>query len=114
MQQLTQRLLPRAAWSMALTLFAASTLAAQNRLTLPAGSVIIVRTTSSLESSSIRQGQTFETTVADSLGIDQYTVIPAGSRIRGMVNFAQAATRQQSGVIEVSFDRIVLPNGTAY
>jgi len=114
MQQLTQRLLPRAAWSLALSLCAVSTVAAQNRLTLPAGSVILVRTNTTLESATLTQGQTFETTVADSLGIDEYSVIPAGSRIRGVVTFAQAATRQQSGVVEVSFDRITLPNGTAY
>jgi peptidoglycan hydrolase-like protein with peptidoglycan-binding domain len=81
---------------------------------LPEGSVIIVRTTTPLESSTARAGQTFETIVADSVGADNYTVIPAGSRIRGVVTFAQAADRQRSGVIEVNFDRLTLPGGTAY
>lgn len=102
------------AWSLLLPLFAASTLAAQNRLVLPEGSVIIVRTTTPLESSTARVGQSFETTVADSIGVDNYTVVPAGSRIQGVVTFAQAANRQQSGVIQVDFNRLMLSDGTSY
>jgi len=81
------------------------------RAVLPEGSVIVVRTTAPLESNTLRTGQTFETIVADSVQADNYTLIPAGSRIRGVVTFAQAATRQQSGVVELSFDRLVLPGG---
>jgi peptidoglycan hydrolase-like protein with peptidoglycan-binding domain len=89
-------------------------LSAQNRVVVPEGSVIIVRTTSPLESATAKPGQTFETTVAEDMGVDSYTVIPAGSRIRGTVTFAQPATRQQSGVIEVAFDRLTLPDGGTY
>jgi len=81
------------------------------RAVLPEGSVIIVRTTAPLESATLRTGQTFETIVADTVQADNYTLIPAGSRIRGVVTFAQAATRQQSGVVELSFDRLILPGG---
>src|SRR5687768_12567469 len=94
-----------------LAALSASALDAQ-RIALPAGSVIIVRTMAPLESSTARVGQTFETTVADEVGADNYTVIPAGSRIRGTVTFAQAADRQRSGVIEVEFDRLTLPDGS--
>lgn len=100
--------------SIALALVAASTLSAQSRVVLPAGSVIIVRTTAPLQSASARAGQTFETTVEESVGIDEYTVIPAGSRIRGGVTVATPATRQQSGVIEVVFDRLTLPDGSTF
>lgn len=93
---------------------AASPAVAQGRLILPEGSVIIVRTASALESSAARAGQTFETVVLDSVGVDNYTVIPANSRIRGTITFAKAATRQESGVIEVSFNRLTLPDGTSY
>lgn len=108
------RPISRGALSVLLPLLAASTLAAQNRLVLPEGSVIIVRTTTPLESSTARVGQSFETTVADSVGVDNYTVVPAGSRIQGVVTFAQAANRQQSGVIQVDFNRLTLSDGTAY
>jgi peptidoglycan hydrolase-like protein with peptidoglycan-binding domain len=96
----------------ALSLVTASGLTAQGRLVLPEGSVIIVRTTSPLQSASARTGQTFETVVIDTVGVDNYTVIPAGSRIRGVMTFVQPAARNRSGVIEVNFDRLMLPDGS--
>ncbi|MGK2962865.1 MAG: hypothetical protein ACSLFK_12060, partial [Gemmatimonadaceae bacterium] len=65
------------ALGMILMLAAAPALEAQNRLALPRGSVIIVRTATPLESSSARVGQTFETNILDSVRVDGYTVIPA-------------------------------------
>ncbi|MFL5539053.1 MAG: peptidoglycan-binding protein [Longimicrobiaceae bacterium] len=97
-----------------LTVLSATALGAQTRVALPEGSVIIVRTTAPLESSTARVGQTFETTVEEAIGADNYVVIPAGSRIRGTVTFAQPADRQRSGVIEVSFDRLILAGGASY
>ena len=101
-------------WGIALAFVAASAASAQSRIVLPAGSVIIVRTTAPLQSASAKSGQTFETNVEESVGVDEYTVIPAGSKIRGVVSLATPATRQQSGVIEVVFDRIMLPNGSTF
>jgi peptidoglycan hydrolase-like protein with peptidoglycan-binding domain len=95
-------------------LVAAAQLPAQARVVVPEGSVILVRTLSPLESATARAGQTFETSVVDTIRIDDFTVIPAGSRIRGVVGFVQPANRQQSGVIEVNFDRLTLPGGAAY
>jgi hypothetical protein len=103
----------RAAVAAALALiFATVPMAAQSRVVLPAGSVILVRTTTPLQSASAQTGQSFETTVSETVGVDEYSVIPAGSRIRGVVSVARPATRQQSGVIEVVFDRITLADGT--
>ena len=102
-------------WSAALALFAVSTAAsAQSRVVLPAGTVIIARTTSPLQSASARSGQTFEANVEESIGVDDYTVIPAGSTIRGVISAVRAATRSQSGVIDVAFDRLTLPNGSTF
>ena len=106
--------LARGTWTLFFALLAGSGLSAQTRLVLPEGSVIIVRTSSPLESATAKVGQTFETVVADTVRVDNYTVIPAGSRIRGVVTFAQAADRQRSGVIEVNFDRLSLPDGKGY
>jgi peptidoglycan hydrolase-like protein with peptidoglycan-binding domain len=108
------RFLPGAAWSLALSLVAASGLAAQARVVLPEGSVIMVRTATALQSNAVQAGQSFSTVVVDTVRADDYTVIPAGSRIRGVISFVQPATRQQSGVIEVAFDRLTLPDGTVY
>ena len=103
------------AWSaaIALTIGVAVPAAAQSRLVLPAGSVILVHTTAPLQSASAETGQIFETTVDQSVGVDEYTIIPAGSRIRGQITVARPATRQQSGVIEVVFDRLVLSDGSS-
>jgi peptidoglycan hydrolase-like protein with peptidoglycan-binding domain len=103
----------RGVWIL-LTLLVVPALPAQARLVLPEGSVIIVRTSSPLESSTAKPGQTFETVVVDTVRIDNYTAIPAGSRIRGVVTIAQAASRERSGVMEVNFDRLTLPDGRAY
>ena len=102
-----------AAAGAAVAVFAASSAVAQSRV-LPAGSVIMVRTTSSLQSSTAKTGQTFDTNVEESIGVDEYAVIPSGSKIRGLVTMVTPATRQQSGVIDVTFDRLTLPNGTTY
>ena len=106
------------AWSAALLLgfwseAPAQLAPAQSRVVLPAGSVIVVRTASPLQSATAKVGETFETTVDESVGVDEYTIIPAGSRIRGQITVARAATRQQSGVIEVVFDQLRLSDGTS-
>ena len=98
----------------AIAFLAASTASAQSRIVLPAGSVILVRTTTPLQSATARTGQTFDTNVEEAVGVDEFTVIPAGSRIRGNITMATPATRQQSGVIEVVFDRLTLPNGSTF
>ena len=103
----------RSACGVALALAAAAPLAAQSRMVLPAGSVIVVKTTSPLQSANARTGQTFETTVSETVGLDEQSVIPQGSTIRGTITMARPATRQQSGVIEVAFDRLRLPDGTS-
>jgi peptidoglycan hydrolase-like protein with peptidoglycan-binding domain len=101
-------------WALAVVLLAAPGVSAQTRLVLPEGTVIIVRTSSALESANAKAGQAFETVVVDTIRVENYTVIPGGSRIRGVVTFAQAADRQRSGVMEVNFDRLTLPDGKTY
>jgi hypothetical protein len=103
----------RAALAAALLVFAAVPAMAQSRAVLPAGSVITVRTNQPLQSATARTGDAFETVVDPAVNIDDYTVIPAGSRIRGVVSMARAATRAESGVIEVVFDRLTLTNGSS-
>lgn len=111
--QSLKRMLSHAALGAAITLSAAQVSHAQ-RVVLPTNTVILVRTESPLESSTATVGQTFETVVADTVGVDNYTVIPEGSRIRGVVTYVRPATRSQSGVIEVDFNRLTLSDGTSY
>lgn len=119
MRSLSLKTVSSSARSLALTALAASavsavSVSAQTRLSLPAGTVIIVQTEQALQSNSVQAGQTFETTVVDAIGLDNYSVIPSGSRVRGTITYAQPANRQQSGVIQVNFNRITLPDGTSY
>lgn len=104
----------RTLWSIGLAFVAASVASAQTRIVVPAGSVILVRTITPLQSASAKTGDTFETNVEESVGVDEFAVIPAGSKIRGSVTLATPATRQQSGVIEAVFDRLTLPNGSTF
>lgn len=97
-----------------LSLFAASALPAQTRVTLPAGTVFLVRTEQPLESANASVGQTFTTTVSEDVSVNGYTVIPANSRVRGVVSYVQRANRSQSGVMQVVFDRLTLASGGAY
>lgn len=114
MRSLNIRKLPPVAMGLAMTALAASATSAQTRLSIPAGTVVIVETQSSLQSNTATVGQTFETTVVDAIGVDNYAVIPSGSRIRGRITYVQPANRQQSGVIQVNFDRLLLSDGTSY
>ena len=114
MQHAVAKALSRTFVTAVLTLVVAQPVSAQGRRVLPEGTVILVSTRQPLESQTARVGQTFDTDVIDTLGVDGYTLIPAGSRIRGVITFVQPATRSQSGVIEVSFDRMTLTDGAAY
>ena len=98
----------------ALMWLAGSSAQAQVRRTLPEGTVILVRTLQPLQSQAIQAGQTFDTQVIDTVDADGYTLIPRGSRVRGVITYAQAATRNQSGVIQVTFDQITVTDGSAY
>jgi peptidoglycan hydrolase-like protein with peptidoglycan-binding domain len=102
------------AWIAVLGLATAAVASAQSRLVLPAGTVILVRTTAPLQSATAKAGETFETVVDESISVDEMTVIPAGSKIRGVVTVATPATRQQSGVIDIDFDRLMYPDGAVF
>jgi hypothetical protein len=106
-------LIKQALFAVVAVLTAATAASAQTRVAVPAGSVILVRTNEPLVSNTAKVGQTFETTVVDLLSVNGYTVIPAGSKIRGVVSYVQPATRQRSGVMQVTFDRLILANGTS-
>ena len=102
------------AWIAVLGLATAAVASAQSRIVLPAGTVILVRTTTPLQSATAKTGQTFETVVDEGISVDEMTVIPAGSKIRGVITVATPATRQQSGVIDVDFDRLMYPDGAVF
>ena len=87
---------------------AAAPAAAQQRLLLPEGTVLTVTTDQPLSSATMAQGARFTTTVEDSVRLDGYTVIPAGSRIAGVVTLVRRASGGNSGVLGVEFDELRL------
>ena len=101
-----------AALAMVSALFAPRAVWGQQRVLLPEGTVLTVTTDQRLSSASMRQGATFTTTVEDSVNVEGYTVIPAGSRIAGVVTFVRPATRNDSGVLGVEFDELRLAGGS--
>jgi peptidoglycan hydrolase-like protein with peptidoglycan-binding domain len=96
---------------MASALLAPGAASGQQRVLLPEGTVLTVTTDQRLNSASMTQGATFTTTVEDSVNVEGYTVIPAGSRIAGVVTFVRPATRNDSGVLGVEFDELRLASG---
>ena len=92
---------------------AAAPASAQSRLVLPAGTVILVHTNAALDSRTATTGQTFETTVDQDVGLNDYSVLPVGSKVTGTITMARPATRAQSGVIDVHFSRLILPDGSS-
>ncbi len=104
----------RTIWGAAIAVIATSTAAVAQSRVLPAGTVIFVRTTAPLQSANAKTGQYINANVEESIGVDEYTVIPSGSTIRGLVTMVTPANRQQSGVIDLVFDRLTLPNGSSY
>ena len=114
MQPTLTKHLTRGAFAFALSLSCFTQLSAQTRVTLPAGSVFLVRTEQALESATMKVGQTFETTIIEEVSVNGYTLIPANSRVRGAVTYVQPATRERSGVMQVAFDRLVIPGGSTY
>ena len=98
---------------LALALAQAAPANAQQRLLLPEGTVLTVRTETALNSKTAQVGQKFSTVMTDSVRVDGYTVIPENSKIEGTVTVTRQASSQESGLIGVEFDRIVFPNGRA-
>lgn len=95
-------------------LLAAAIPGSAQRPVLPAGTVITVKTTTALQSATMKQGDTFETVIDEDIVADEMVVIPAGSRVRGVVALATKATRQESGVLDIVFDRLMHTDGVTY
>src|SRR5262245_24519923 len=87
-----------------LTLFLATVLATvllagqigaqnQQRVTIPAGTRLLVRTTDNIDSSSSRPGSRFTGTLETNLQLDDVTVAPRGTTVHGRLVEASSAGR---------------------
>jgi len=80
---------------------------------LEAGTDIQVRLEQPLSSRTARMEDRFETTVVRSIRADGRTVIPTGSRVRGIVQAAEPAERPaKAGRLDLTFDTLTLPGGS--
>ncbi|HLJ56278.1 MAG TPA: stalk domain-containing protein [Chthonomonadaceae bacterium] len=85
---------------------------ADRSIRLDRGSVIPVRLNDALSSDRSRKGDTFSTSVRAGDGEDYG--LPPGTRIDGVVSGARPQRGRDPGVIELSFDRVRLPDGRSY
>ena len=96
------------------TAMATLTAAAQDRVTVPAGTRILIRTIDSIDSSQQKAGYRFNATLETSLQADNMTVAPRGTRVYGVLASASSAGRMKgSSELELELTDIVI-NGTSY
>jgi len=81
---------------------------------VPAGTEIDVRLTAPLSSETATVEQRFDATTAADVMQDNRVLIPAGSRVRGVVSSVDAASRtDRRGSMTLAFDQITI-NGRTY
>ena len=81
-------------------------------LTLPEGRQVMVRLEDSLSSRTARREDRFEGSVAVPVRMEGRVVIPAGTRVRGIVQYAERGERPaRGGRLELTFDTIYLGEG---
>jgi hypothetical protein len=81
---------------------------------VPAGTSLTVRLDQTISSKTAHQGDTFTATTAAPVAIAGKTVIPAGSRVQGVVTQAKSAGKiQGEGVLAVSLNQLTV-HGVAY
>ncbi len=105
-----RRLLTVAGVVLLLTISAVS----QNRLTIPAGTRILVRTVDKIDSNTHKSGYRFATTLETNLQLDNVIVAPRGATVYGHLVSASSAGRMSgSSSLKLELTDIVI-KGTAY
>jgi len=85
---------------------------AERTVRLDAGSVIPVRLNDKLSSSESQKGDSFTATVKSGDGEDYG--LPEGTKVDGIVTGARPQRDKDPGIIEMSFQRVRLPDGHSY
>lgn len=90
------------------------TAAAQRRITVPAGTRILIRTTDSIDSSKQKAGYRFTASLETNLQANNVVVAPRGTTVYGQLTSASSAGRMAgSSELTLELTDIVI-NGTAY
>jgi hypothetical protein len=83
-----------------------------SEISVPNGTEMAVRLDTPLSSKTARREDRVEATVAESVRVDGDVQIPAGTRVRGIVQDAQPAERpSRGGRLDLAFDQLLMPNG---
>jgi hypothetical protein len=82
--------------------------AISHRFIIPSGTVIPVVLDDSLNSERSQRGDTFSTTVQNGGGL------PNGTHIEGVVEGARPVDGNRPGMLELRFDRVIMPDGDKY
>ncbi|MCS6775128.1 MAG: stalk domain-containing protein [Chloroherpetonaceae bacterium] len=80
----------------------------ERTITLEVGSVIPVRLSGALSSKTARQGDVFRARVVRWAG---ETLLPSGTMIEGVVRGVRRRSAEESGALDLAFQRIYLPDG---
>ena len=83
----------------------------QDRLVMPAGSVMKVRLDDPIGSDRSQRGDRFLATVET--GDSGYN-LPSGTRVEGVVTDVRKASRNEPGMVDVDFRTLQLPDGQRY
>jgi len=101
-------------FSLALILALGAPALSQRLVTVPVGTVVPLRLDTGLSSNSSRVGDRFTATVFQSVVVDGRLVVPERAKVEGHVTGIGPGDRgRRPGTIAVTFDRIVLSNGTS-
>lgn len=86
----------------------------QNRITVPAGTRILVRTVDPIDSSTHKTGYRFEATLETNLQMDDVVIAPRGSKVYGHLAEASSAGKM-SGSSKLTLELTdIMIKGTAY
>lgn len=81
-------------------------------INVPAGAIVKVKLASALSSATARVGDHFSSTIESQVTGD--SEFPAGSKIVGTVSDVKHQDGDQPGMLDLTFQSVMLPNGTQY
>jgi hypothetical protein len=111
---LSAALLSTATLTVSSALAAAQGEAPPKRVTVPAGTSLLIRMVDSVDSSKQKAGYRFTANLETNLQVDDVVVAPRGTTVYGRLDTAQAAGRMSGGAELVLELTDVVINGTAY
>lgn len=81
---------------------------------LNAGTVIAVRLDEALSSNESNKGDKFTATVKENTGKTDPYALPSGTQVEGIVRLVRPKKDKQPGVLDLAFQRLILPDGRSY